>query len=82
VNAAVPVNSRLHESILATSPGGKTAGLATLQESRVNAAELIIVATLIIGATSPDGKTAGLATLRGSRVNAAARINSRNVTRR
>jgi hypothetical protein len=45
--------------VVATSPGGKTAGLATLRGSRVNAAELIIVAT------SPGGKTAGLATLRG-----------------
>jgi len=45
--------------IIATSPGGKTAGLATLRGSRVNAAALIIIAT------SPGGKTAGLATLRG-----------------
>jgi len=57
----------------------KTAGLATLRESRVNAAALIIIATLIIGATSPGGKTAGLATLRGSRVNAATLSIYRNV---
>jgi hypothetical protein len=73
--SAAPINCRnLHQSIGATSPGGKTAGLVTLRESPLKRAALIIIATLIIGATSPGGKTAGLATLRESRVNAAALI--------